>query len=102
MFEKKFKVRIRHYDSGKNYCIEYAHYRFFPSYNQLQRWLVNLHCWNPVLLPYEEAKKLAKNIDSMEFISNWYSQERLLEKEYLDAVEARRKREVPVYLEEIR
>ena len=37
LFEKKFKVRVKHF-SSEYYCIEYCYYRFIPIWHRLYKW----------------------------------------------------------------
>ena len=76
MFKKKFKVTVDHFSSG-NYAIYYCHYRFIPNWRSLKFWFDQGHpggteFWATNFWPHEEAEKLAKTLNSIEDIREYY------------------------------
>lgn len=98
MFEKKFRVRIRHscaYPPCKPkledwYYIEYAHYRIFPRWRYIYNWIaVGKGCWNPVMLSYVEAKKFAQRFKSVENVQVFHKEQEDQRVEYFKSEEYR-------------
>ncbi len=76
MFEKKFKVRVKHF-SQDYYQVEYAYYRIFPDYKSLNFWFDqgvtgSTECWSTKLFKYNEAEELAKTLKTYDDVLNWY------------------------------
>lgn len=107
-FPKKFEVRIRRwlpsvtYSNG--YCVEYSNERFVTRWVSLNCWLINLNKWNPVLRPYDKAKRVALSIKSTEDVNAWYKVEGEKSEGYEQGELERRERiaaECPVETERI-
>lgn len=76
LFEKKFKVKVTYFGSGK-YQVKYAHYRFIPIYHALCFWFEQTltggtECWSTELFGIEEAERVAKTLKSIEDVKQWY------------------------------
>jgi len=76
MFEKKFKVRVRHFAEAR-YIIEWSNSRFTPRWRSLCFWFDQGHpggtqCWSTAMWACEKAEELAKGLDSVEDIQKYY------------------------------
>lgn len=75
IFNKKFKVRIRHYTNAK-YIVEYARYRFIPIYKPLYFWFgFYTGEWALNMWKYEQACEIAENLKSYDDIIKYYKSE---------------------------
>lgn len=76
LFDKKFKVKVTYFGSGK-YEVNYAHYRFIPIYYTLCFWFEQTltggtECWSGRLMNIKEAERVAKSLKSIEDVREWY------------------------------
>jgi hypothetical protein len=83
---KKFKVRVRYFSSGK-YTVQYAHYYFIPNYHSLLFWFEQsltsgTECWSTRLMDVKSAENLAKTLKSIEDIEKWYEKDELKAKDF--------------------
>jgi len=99
IFNKKFKVKVSHVIRDK-YKVQYAHYRFIPTWHSLCFWFEltltgNRECWSPKLMNIEEAERLAKRINSMEDVTEFYKPDEEREKIFYERKEQYYKKAVP-------
>lgn len=76
IFNKKFKVRVNYFGSGK-YQVQYANYRLIPTWYTLCFWFEQTltggtECWCNRLMDIEEAEKTAKSLKSIEDVREWH------------------------------
>ena len=94
MFNKKFKVRVRHFAKDKYevhlahyYVVQFAHYYFIPIYHSLCFWFEETltggtECWSTRLMDYQTAEDLAKRLKSIEDVREWYKKDEAKEKDF--------------------
>ncbi len=86
MFNKKFKVRVRHFAEDK-YEVQFAHYYFIPVYHSLCFWFEQTltggtECWSTRLMDFQTAENLAKSLKSIEDVRKWYEKDEAKEKDF--------------------
>lgn len=86
MWSKKFKVRVKHFSSGK-YTVEYAHYYFLPNWQPLLFWFEisltgNTQKWSTNLFSYKQAELVASQLHAIQDIEKYYAPEEVKEKDF--------------------
>lgn len=86
MFNKKFKVRVRHFAEDK-YEVQFAHYYFIPIYHSLYFWFEQTltgetECWSIILMDYQTAENLAKMLRSIQDVREWYEEYEAKEQDF--------------------
>lgn len=93
MFNKKFKVRVKHFAECK-YTVQYAYYRFIPVWHSLCFWFHQGHpggteCWSIDLWNVETAERIASSLKTINDVKEYYkpleeeeAKWRIAEKEY--------------------
>lgn len=80
-FPYKFEVRVIHKESYTTkpteegyFNIEYCYYRYFKTWNTLERYLIHVNSWNPCFFCYTKTVKIAKKFKTIEDIHLWYAE----------------------------
>ena len=86
MKDKKFEVKVTYFSEDK-YKVQFAHYRIIRIWHTLCFWFESgapssFDGWSTSLFSIDEAEKLAKSINSINDIENYYKKEREKEKGY--------------------
>ena len=80
--KKKFKVRVKHFSKG-SYFVEYAYYYFIPFYWPLSEWYESINEMGSLLLDFQSAESVAKNIKSIEDVRKWEQEQKSKEEQYI-------------------
>lgn len=99
MFNKKFKVRVKHFAEDK-YVVQYAHYYFIPIYHSLKFWFEqaptsDTECWSTKLMDYQTAENLASSLKSISDVKKWYEEDEANEKDFYIRKKLYYKKKVP-------
>lgn len=97
--EKKFRVRLKHYNKDK-YCIQYANYRWFPIWWNLMIYIEGVG-WHDIHLTLPMAEELASYIKSYNNVLSLFFAEQKKEIEYKKKLKEKREIEVPFKIKEI-
>lgn len=70
---KKFKVRVRRSTTHHRevFYVEYAYYRFFPTWKVLHHWLVNAQTTLPFVKSREKAEEFALQLPTIEKVRKY-------------------------------
>ena len=97
--EKKFRVRLKHYNEGR-YCIQYAHYRWFPIWMNLMVYIDGVG-YHDLHLPVKEAEEIASGVKSYDNVLNLFWSQMKKELEYKKKKLEEQQMEIPFKVKDI-